>query len=66
LAEVAGRAAILVDPQSVSEISKALWSIVSDDALVAELSIQGKHRSEDFSWKVSAEKLLKIFENFTN
>jgi glycosyltransferase involved in cell wall biosynthesis len=57
--EVAGDAAILVDPYSVQEISEGMKSLVTQDGLRAELVKKGLQRVEEFSWDKSAKLLWK-------
>ncbi|NNC84485.1 MAG: glycosyltransferase family 4 protein [Bacteroidia bacterium] len=64
--EVAQDAAILVDPNNVDEIAKAMGKITTDSLLRNKLIEKGFTRSEFFSWDKSAELLwksmLKILE----
>ena len=65
LPEVAGDAAILVDPFSVREISEGLAKLYNDGRLRAELSKKGRERAKLFSWEHSAEILMKAYEKLT-
>lgn len=60
--EVAGEAAILVDPFSIDEISNALERIDRDKNLAQGLIEKGKKRLELFSWDKTAELLWKSIE----
>jgi len=51
LPEVAGDAALLVEPSSVEEISEAVKRIVSDNSLRQRLRAGGLKRSARFSWQ---------------
>ncbi len=62
MAEVAGDAALLVDPFSVEEISSAMERITHDDALRAELVQKGFERCKMFSWKKAAQSFLSLAE----
>ena len=62
LAEVAGNAGILVDPQSPQEISAAMEKIYSDNLLRREISRNGMVRAEEFSWQKSAEEFMGLFK----
>lgn len=48
--EVAGDAALLVDPASVDELASALVRMLSDDALRRDLGARGLARSRGFNW----------------
>lgn len=60
LPELAGDAAILVDPQRPQEIARAMERIVSDHALRSDLIAKGRGRAIRFSWKKTAEEFLQI------
>jgi len=55
--EIAGDAALLIDPSSVDSITDAMKQIANDELLRAELVNKGKIRRQNFSWQASAEKL---------
>jgi glycosyltransferase involved in cell wall biosynthesis len=56
--EVAGGAALLVDPDSVEELSRATERVSFDDTLANELRERGLRRAAMFSWTQSARTLL--------
>lgn len=66
LSEVAGDAALLVDPMSVEDISRSMVSLLKDSTLRAELRRKGSARCEDFSWKRTAEKTLGVYHHLVN
>lgn len=55
--EVAGDAAILVDPTNVVALSKALSDIVNDPSLADQLVVRGRIQRGGFSWDITAERL---------
>jgi len=59
--EVAGDAAILVNPKNIQEISEKINSIMNSDILKKQLVQKGLKRVKDFSWKITAEKTLKLY-----
>jgi glycosyltransferase involved in cell wall biosynthesis len=59
LAEVAGGAAVLVDPESVEAIAEGMDRVVSSSALAASLAAGGTQRAAEFSWTKSAGVLLE-------
>lgn len=61
-AEIAGDAALLVDPRSVEQITAAMLSVSQDADLREHLRVKGIRRSRDFSWRRSAEKFVEILE----
>jgi len=62
LPEVAGDAAILVDPHNVDEIAGAIYRLVTDDALRAELARRGLENVKRFSWEKCARETLAVLE----
>jgi glycosyltransferase involved in cell wall biosynthesis len=62
LVEVAGDAALLVDPLSVDEIAGALHEIHCNPGLHAELSRRGLKRAGLFTWETSARSTLDVYE----
>jgi glycosyltransferase involved in cell wall biosynthesis len=60
LPEVAGSAALFVDPFDVAAIAIGLERLLTDDTLHADLVAKGRERRLNFSWKHSAECLARI------
>ncbi|MEA3497155.1 MAG: glycosyltransferase family 1 protein [Bacteroidota bacterium] len=60
--EVSGNAALIVDPHSPDEISKAITTIENDKNLRKKLIEEGFKNASKFSWKSMAEDVLKIYE----
>jgi glycosyltransferase involved in cell wall biosynthesis len=59
--EVAGNAALLVDPTSAEDMAHQLWNLIQDPILRAELRIRGLERAALFSWESTASKLLDVY-----
>jgi glycosyltransferase involved in cell wall biosynthesis len=55
--EVAGEAALVVNPGSTEDISMAMQRLVEDKALRELLILKGREQREKFSWDKTAEKL---------
>ncbi len=64
--EVAGDAALLVNPYSVDEIKEAMERIIEDRQLREELSEKGIERAKQFTWEKSARKHLEVFKKVIN
>jgi glycosyltransferase involved in cell wall biosynthesis len=60
-AEVAGDAALLVDPFDVGGLADALARVVSDEALRADLIARGLERASTFSWAATARATLDAY-----
>jgi glycosyltransferase involved in cell wall biosynthesis len=58
LPEVAGDAALLVDPTSVDEIAHATTRVLTEPALRERLIADGRRRTEAFTWAKAAEGTL--------
>ena len=59
--EVAGQAAMLVDPHSVREIAEALAQMAEDAPLRQALSRKGLARAAEFSWETTARLTLDVY-----
>jgi len=64
--EVAGDAALLVDPFSVKSIAEGLEKIALDPELRTRLISKGRERSRMFTWQNSAEQLWAVIEKVLN
>jgi alpha-1,3-rhamnosyl/mannosyltransferase len=62
LAEVAGGAALLVDPRSQSELHHAMSRMLTSEGLRMALGAAGKAKAERFHWERCAERSVKFFE----
>jgi glycosyltransferase involved in cell wall biosynthesis len=62
LPEVAGGAALLVDPRSVDALGSALRRMLLSPDLRAELSANGVRRAEQYRWDVCADRSWQFFE----
>ncbi len=62
MAEVAGDAALLVDPRDVQALAEAMGRLLSDEALQADLRARGLERAKQFSWQRTARDTLSVYE----
>ena len=62
LPEVAGDAALEVDPGSVREIAAAIQTLLEDRPLQERLAARGRARAERFSWDETARQTLEVYE----
>jgi len=60
LPEVAGDAALMVDPYNINDIAKAVSEILTDESLKNKLIERGLARAKKFSWEKTAREYLKI------
>ncbi len=63
LPEVAGNAALLVDPLSLENISEAMQRILIEPGLTERLCQLGLEQSAQFSWKTTAQKTWNLYES---
>lgn len=61
LPEVAGHAALLVDPRSQNELRAALVRLLGSAELRRALALAGRERAREFRWEICAEKSLEFF-----
>jgi glycosyltransferase involved in cell wall biosynthesis len=61
-AEVAGAAAVLVDPKDTEALAEAMGRVLSDEALRADLRSRGLERAQQFSWQRAARQTLTVYE----
>jgi glycosyltransferase involved in cell wall biosynthesis len=61
LPEIAGGAALLVDPRSQSEITTGLTRLLEDPALRGQLAEAGRQRAAAFRWERTAALSLEFF-----
>ncbi|MCL4531261.1 MAG: glycosyltransferase family 4 protein [Chloroflexi bacterium] len=64
LPEVAGDAALLVNPLSVSQIAAALNKVLLDEGLRLEFRAKGLERASRFTWGKSAKETWDVFARY--
>jgi glycosyltransferase involved in cell wall biosynthesis len=62
LPEVAGGAALLVDPENAPEMAAALDRLLVDPDLRLELAARGRRRASDFSWERAAAATWAVYD----
>jgi len=65
LPEVAGGAAILVEPTSVEAIAAAMAKVLSNKDVRDELRHAGLARAKTFTWERAARELLEVYAGLT-
>src|SRR5580693_90735 len=61
LPEVVGNAAVLVNPENVFEIMRALHRVLLDQPLRDKLKQRSYEQAKKFSWDASARQILKVY-----
>jgi glycosyltransferase involved in cell wall biosynthesis len=62
LQEVAGDAALLVDPYDIEAIGTAMRRVLDDPELAAELRARGLKRAAEFTWERTARETVVVYE----
>ena len=66
MSEVAGDAALLVDPLDVGAIARAMARLIHDAELRDTLVHRGGERSKAFSWNRASREMMQIFQEVTH
>ena len=61
--EIAGNAAVLIDPKKPEELAKAMAEILKNNSLRNELIEKGNKNIMHFSWEKAAIETLRIYNN---
>jgi glycosyltransferase involved in cell wall biosynthesis len=62
-AEVAGDAALLVDPEDTAALAEALALALSDEPTRTRLRAAGFRRAADFSWERAAHETVRVYRD---
>lgn len=60
--EVAGDAALLIDPLNVGEMSEAIAQVAGSGSVRAELAARGLRRNAQFTWQETARQTANVYE----
>jgi glycosyltransferase involved in cell wall biosynthesis len=63
LLEVAGEAALMIDPTDIGEISKAMAQLLDDASLRKRLQQAGLEQAKEFTWTRTAQHLLASLDS---
>ena len=66
LPEVVGNAAVLVNPENVFEIMRALHRVLTDQALRDRLKERGYQQTAKFSWETSVRRMLDTYHQIAD
>lgn len=61
LPEVAGDAALLVNPESIGEIAEAMLTVASNASLQNDLRTRGRARAKQFTWDRTARQTIEVY-----
>jgi glycosyltransferase involved in cell wall biosynthesis len=66
LPEAIGQAAVLVNPENVFEIMRALHRVLVDSTLREEMRRRGYAQVKKYSWGASAQRILQVYQEVAN
>ena len=61
--EVAGDAALFIDPFKPETLAEKIELLMNTPDLRAELKQKGLQRAQQFSWENTARQMLQLYEN---
>ncbi len=59
-AEVAGGAALLVDPENINDLTNALERVALDESLQQQLRSAGERRVRNYTWRETAQRTWEV------
>ena len=62
LPEVVGDAAIVLDPDNIHEMVEAMYSVLTNSTLRADLQVRSLQRATQFNWRKTASETIATFE----
>jgi glycosyltransferase involved in cell wall biosynthesis len=66
LPEVVGKAAVLVNPENIFEIRRALYRVLTDQPLRDRMKERGYEQAKKFSWDKSVRRILEVYEQLAD
>lgn len=60
--EVAGDAAIFVDPYKIDDMAQGIYQALTVDSLRRKIVLRGLERAKKFSWKTNASRTMEYYE----
>ena len=61
LAEIAGDAAVTLDPDDISGFADAILSVIKSPSLAGELAQKGLKQARNFTWAQTAREILTVY-----
>jgi glycosyltransferase involved in cell wall biosynthesis len=62
LPEVVGDAALTVDPEDLDTLVEAMYRVLTDQQLAADMRARSLQRAAQFSWRKAAQETLSVYE----
>ena len=66
LPEVAGEAALLVDPEDIEDMTSKMAMLMLDSGIQEELKRKGLLRSKNFTWEKTAKGYLEVYKELSD
>ncbi len=64
--EIAGDAALIINPEDTQAIADAMYKLLSDAGLRGELSARGLERAKEFTWRETARKTAVLYQSLSS
>jgi glycosyltransferase involved in cell wall biosynthesis len=64
--EIAGKGAILVDPENIMEIAQSIENLFTNIEIKKNLISEGFSNAQKFTWEKTATQTVKIYEKILN
>lgn len=61
--EIAGDAAVLINPNDTKDIIEKIWEVMNNSTLQAELIQKGHARAAQFNWDKTAQQTLELYQS---
>jgi len=61
--EIAGDAAILIDPNNTYDITEKIWEVMNNSTLQGELIQKGHARAAQFNWDKTAQQTFELYQS---
>ncbi|MBU2235692.1 glycosyltransferase family 1 protein, partial [Patescibacteria group bacterium] len=61
--EVSGDAALLIDPNKIVDIEKALAKVLANKRLREKMSKAGISQAKKFTWAKAAKETIKVYQD---
>jgi len=60
--EIAGKAAVYIDPKNINEIARAMRDVLAKPGLARKLHDTGLKQAQAFSWETCAQETMKVYQ----
>lgn len=61
--EIAGNAAVLIDPNDTKDITEKIWEVMNNSTLQTEMIQKGLERATHFNWDKTAQQTFELYQS---